>query len=201
MAEFKLHCFAASGNSYKVALFLALADADWEAVVVDYFGGETRAEAWRDKLNEMGEIPVLEHKGLKISQSGVILDYLAEVTGQFGARNDDEKRDIWRWILFDNHKFTSYYATLRFMVGLQKTGDTAVTQFLRDRATGAYRIVDSTWPAINSWWAAARPSPTCRWPAMSTCRRKPASTWASFPISQPGRSACANLRAGAIHTT
>jgi glutathione S-transferase len=142
MAEFKLHCFAASGNSYKVALFLALANADWEPVVVDYFGGETRAENWRDNLNEMGEIPVLEHKGLKISQSGVILDYLAEVTGQFGARNDDEKRDIWRWILFDNHKFTSYYATLRFMVGLQKTGETPVTQFLRDRAVGAYRIVD-----------------------------------------------------------
>ncbi len=142
MAEFKLHCFAASGNSYKVALFLALANADWEPVVVDYFGGETRAESWRDNLNEMGEIPVLEHKGLKISQSGVILDYLAEVTGQFGARNDDEKRDIWRWILFDNHKFTSYYATLRFMVGLQKSGETPVTQFLRDRAIGAYRIVD-----------------------------------------------------------
>jgi glutathione S-transferase len=142
MAEFKLHCFAASGNSYKVALFLALANADWEPVVVDYFGGETRAENWRDNLNEMGEIPVLEHKGLKISQSGVILDYLAEVTGQFGARNDEEKRDIWRWILFDNHKFTSYYATLRFMVGLQKTGETPVTQFLRDRAIGAYRIVD-----------------------------------------------------------
>ena len=142
MAEFKLHCFAASGNSYKVALFLALANADWEPVVVDYFGGETRTEGWRDNLNEMGEIPVLEHKGLKISQSGVILDYLAEVTGQFGARNDDEKRDIWRWILFDNHKFTSYYATLRFMYGLQKTGDTPVTQFLRERAIGAYRIVD-----------------------------------------------------------
>jgi glutathione S-transferase len=142
MAEFKLHCFAASGNSYKAALFLALAGADWEPVVVDYFGGETRTENWRDNLNEMGEIPVLEHKGLKISQSGVILDYLAEVTGQFGARNDGEKRDIWRWILFDNHKFTSYYATLRFMVGLQKTGETPVTQFLRDRAIGAYRIVD-----------------------------------------------------------
>lgn len=142
MAEFKLHCFAASGNSYKVALFLALADADWEPVVVDYFGGETRNEGWRDNLNEMGEIPVLEHGDVKISQSGVILDYLAGVTGKFGARDEQEKRDIWRWILFDNHKFTSYYATLRFMVGLQKSGETPVTQFLRERAMGAYRIVD-----------------------------------------------------------
>ncbi|WP_229416701.1 glutathione S-transferase family protein [Massilia eburnea] len=133
---------AASGNAYKVALFLALANADWEPVVVDYFGGETRGDAWRDNLNEMGEIPVLEHAGLKISQSGVILDYLAEQTGKFGARDAQEKRDIWRWILFDNHKFTSYYATLRFMVGLQKSGETPVTQFLRERVLGAYRIVD-----------------------------------------------------------
>jgi glutathione S-transferase len=142
MAEFRLHCFAASGNSYKAALFLALANADWEPVVVDYFGGETRADSWRDNLNEMGEIPVLEHAGLTISQSGVILDYLAGVTGKFGARDEQEKRDIWRWILFDNHKFTSYYATLRFMFGLQKSGDTPVSQFLRERATAAYRIVD-----------------------------------------------------------
>ncbi|WP_028103882.1 glutathione S-transferase family protein [Pseudoduganella violaceinigra] len=142
MAAFKLHCFAASGNSYKVALFLALADADWEPVVVDYFGGETRTDGWRDSLNEMGEIPVLEHAGLAISQSGVILDYLAGVTGKFGPRNEQEKRDIWRWILFDNHKFTSYYATLRFMYGLQKSGETPVTQFLRERAVAAYRIVD-----------------------------------------------------------
>ncbi|SFF85684.1 glutathione S-transferase [Duganella sp. CF458] len=149
MAEFKLHCFAASGNSYKVALFLALANADWEPVVVDYFGGETRSESWRDKLNDMGEIPVLEHQGLKICQSGVILDYLAEATGHFGPRNDEEKRDIWRWILFDNHKFTSYYATLRFMYGLQKTGDTPVTQFLRERAIGAYRIVDKHLAGAN----------------------------------------------------
>ena len=29
MSEYKLHCFAQSGNSYKVALMLALNDADW----------------------------------------------------------------------------------------------------------------------------------------------------------------------------
>ncbi|WP_234781828.1 hypothetical protein [Sinorhizobium saheli] len=33
MSEFKLHCFAMSGNSAKVALFLALAEEDWEPVL------------------------------------------------------------------------------------------------------------------------------------------------------------------------
>ncbi|MCG5487630.1 MAG: glutathione S-transferase N-terminal domain-containing protein [Sinorhizobium meliloti] len=142
MSEFKLHCFAMSGNSYKVALFLALAEMDWTPVFVDYFGGETHREQWRQEVNGQGEVPVLEHKGAKFSQSALILDYLAEATGKFGPENVREKQEIWRWMLFDNHKFTSYYATLRFLYGIKQTGETAVTQFLRERAIAAYRIVD-----------------------------------------------------------
>ena len=44
--------------------------------------------------------------------------------------------------MFDNHKFTSYYATLRFLVGLMKTGEPAVIDFLRNRALSAFSIVD-----------------------------------------------------------
>jgi glutathione S-transferase len=43
MAAFKLHCFAQSGNAYKVALMLALSGADWEPVCVDFFNGATRS--------------------------------------------------------------------------------------------------------------------------------------------------------------
>ena len=87
MAEYKLYCMGESGNSYKVALMLALTNADWEPVWVDFFNGETRQNKFRDGVSEMGEVPVLEHAGERISQSGVILDYLAEHTGQFGGRN------------------------------------------------------------------------------------------------------------------
>lgn len=110
---------------------------------VDFLNGETRDDKWRSDVNEQGEAPVLEHGGVKLSQSGVILDYLSELTGKFGAGTADERREILRWILFDNHKFTSYYATLRFMYGLQKTGETPVTAFLRQRALAAYGIVDA----------------------------------------------------------
>ena len=142
MAEYRLYGFGESGNCYKVALMLALTGADWEAVPVDYFNGETRSAAWRESLNEMGEAPVLDHAGKRLSQSGVILDYLAETIGQFGPADADERREILRWMLFDNHKFTSYYATLRFLVGLQKGPETPVTEFLRGRARGAFAIVD-----------------------------------------------------------
>jgi glutathione S-transferase len=142
MAEYRLHCMKESGNAYKVALMLELCGCDWHPVWVDYFNGETRTDAFKGAVNEMGEVPVLEHKGRRFTQSGVILDYLAEATGQFGARDAEERREILRWTLFDNHKFTSYYATLRFLFGIQKTGDTPVTEFLRTRTRGAYGVVD-----------------------------------------------------------
>lgn len=143
MPEYTLHCFAESGNAYKAALMLELTGQDWQPVFVDFFNGQTRDRQWREEVNEQGEVPVLEHAGQRLTQSALILDYLAERTGQFGPHDDHEKREIWRWMLFDNHKFTSYYAALRFLLCLKKTGETEVTGFLRERATAAYRIVDA----------------------------------------------------------
>ncbi len=142
MAEYRLYCMGESGNSYKVALMLKLCDSDWEPHWVDYFNGETRRDDFRGTINELGEVPVLEHAGKRLSQSGAILTYLAERTGRFGGRNADERYEALRWILFDNHKFTSYLATLRFLVGIQKTGETPVTEFLRTRALAAFGIVE-----------------------------------------------------------
>jgi glutathione S-transferase len=142
MSDYRLHCVAESGNCYKVALMLNLCGCDWEPAFVDYFGGATREQQYREGLNEFGEVPVLEHAGRRHTQSGAILTWLAEHTGRFGANDEAERLDILRWILFDNHKFTSYYATLRFLVGVQKTGDPAVHEFLRTRALGAFAIVD-----------------------------------------------------------
>lgn len=143
MSEFKLHCFAESGNAYKAALMLELTEQDWDPLFVDFFNGQTREQSWREQVNEQGEVPVLEHAGQTLTQSALILEYLAEHTGQFGARDAAEKREIWRWMLFDNHKFTAYYAALRFIYCLKESGETDVTRFLRERATAAYRIVDA----------------------------------------------------------
>ncbi|PAV70259.1 hypothetical protein WR25_23505 [Diploscapter pachys] len=82
MAEYTLHCFAESGNAYKAALMLQLTGQDWVPVFVDFFHGQTRGQDWRDAVNEQGEVPVLEHAGEKLTQSALILDYLAERTGQ-----------------------------------------------------------------------------------------------------------------------
>jgi glutathione S-transferase len=142
MAEFSLYCFAQSGNCYKPALALQLAAADWEPRFVDYFGGETRTPAYRE-VNATGEAPVLEHKGVRYSQSGVILDYLADTLGRFGPADGDERREILRWLLWDNHKLTSYTATYRFMRTFTKDPDPAVMKVFRTRAETAWGVLDA----------------------------------------------------------
>jgi glutathione S-transferase len=143
MAEYKLHCFCQSGNAYKAALMLALCGADWEPVFVHYFDGEIRRPEWREAVNEMGEAPVLEHGGKRLTQSGVILTYLSRRFGKFVPQGEDEELEALRWMLFDNHKFTSYFATYRFLHSLApQPGDPAVVAFLKGRVDGAFAIAD-----------------------------------------------------------
>jgi glutathione S-transferase len=142
MARYKLHCVGASGNAYKVALYLNCAGLDWEPVGVDFADGETRGANWRAETNTMGEIPVLETAGRKMSQSAVILIWLAETTGKF-APDADERLEAMRWLFFDNHKFTSNYAMYRFQNSLTpQPVHPAVLAFLRPRVEGGFAIVD-----------------------------------------------------------
>jgi glutathione S-transferase len=154
MPEYRLHCFAHSGNAYKVALFLNCADADWEPVWVDFFNGGTKTPDFL-ALNAMGEAPVLQHGDLTLSQSGVILDYLVGRLGQFGPNTEEERREILRWTLWDNHKFTSSIATLRFMLNFlpAEKRKQDVIDFLRTRAMAAMNVLDRH--LADRYWIAA----------------------------------------------
>ena len=142
MSEFNLYSFAQSGNAYKAALMLNLCGADWSPRFVDYFNGETRTPVYR-AINVMGEVPVLEHAGRRMTQSGVILDYLAEHFGKFRWNDDDERREVLRWLLFDNHKLTSYTATWRYMLAFTDQGKSPVAEAFGQRARGAMSILNA----------------------------------------------------------
>ena len=65
---------------------LNLIGAKWEPVWYDFFGtAPQRTPEFRDSINEMGEAPVLVDGKKTLSQSGVILTYLARKTGQVSA--------------------------------------------------------------------------------------------------------------------
>ncbi len=145
MAAYELYCFAQSGNAYRAALMLNLIGADWEPIWVDFFaGGATRKPDYRESVNEMGEAPVLVHGGRKpLSQSGVILTYLADLTGQFKPADEDEKLEVLRWIIFDNQKVNGFLGPYRFLKNFApKEPDPAVMAFLKGRIDGALAIVE-----------------------------------------------------------
>src|SRR3954453_20335305 len=143
MAQYKLHCVGGSGNAYKLALYLNCAGLDWEPVGVDFAGGQTRDASWRADTNPMGEVPVLEVEGQRMSQSGAILIWLAETTGKFAPAGADGLFEALRWILFDNHKFTANYAMHRFQYSLTpEPVHPAILSFLRSRVEGSFAIID-----------------------------------------------------------
>jgi glutathione S-transferase len=140
---YQLHGFCQSGNTFKVAFLLRQLGVPWQAVHVDYMNGVTRSGDWRESTNPMGEVPVLDDGPKRLTQSGVILSYLAAKHGAYGGTTDDDKLEVLRWLFFDNHKFTSYFASYRFMKAFGATApDPAVMAWLRGRIDGAFGIVD-----------------------------------------------------------
>ena len=121
---------------------LNLCSADWEPVFVDFFNGETRTDAYL-KLNEMGEVPILLAKDVTLTQSGVILDYLADAFELFDASSVPRHREVLRWLLFDNHKLTGSIAPLRFLRTYTDQGENDVTAFLHTRAAVALEILEN----------------------------------------------------------
>jgi len=146
MAEFQLYCFAQSGNCYRAALMLNLIGAKWEPIWVDFFaGGATRKPEYRETVNEMGEAPVLvdSKRNKRLTQSGVILTYLSDLTGKFKPQSEDDRLEALRWIIFDNQKVNGFLGPFRFLkIFAKPAGDPAVLDFLKGRLEGNLSIVN-----------------------------------------------------------
>ena len=138
----KLHCFGESGNSYKAALALELSGLAWEPVFVDFFNGAARTEEFRD-FTPMAEAPVLVDGDLTLSQSGAIQQYITDKTGKFGGRPED-KYEVLRWVLWDNHKMSSQAGMTRFLINFlpEKHRSADVVAFMQGRLKAAYATLE-----------------------------------------------------------
>ena len=140
----QLYCFGESGNAYKAALALELSGLDWAPVKVDFFNGETRSSEYRENVNTMGEAPVMVDGDVKLTQSGVIQDYVAEKSGKFGGDTPEVRREILRWVLWDNHKLSSIAGPTRFLMHFlpEDKRPQEVISFFQGRLKGAYDILN-----------------------------------------------------------
>ncbi|MBT0958592.1 glutathione S-transferase family protein [Alphaproteobacteria bacterium KMM 3653] len=142
----KLYCFGESGNAYKAALTLELSGLEWEPVYVDFFNGEARSEEFA-KINAMGEVPVMidtEHD-YRLTQSGAIQDYIVHLTGKLTGATPEERREVLRWTLWDNHKLSSQAGMLRFLMNFlaEDKRPAEVIAFTQGRLKNAYRVLNA----------------------------------------------------------
>ena len=158
MPRYRLHCFGESGNAYKPALYLARSGADWEPVWVNFFEGQHRSAEFV-AMNEYGQVPVLEDGDLRLSQSGLILQHLQEQIGKFAPKDEAERREVMRWLLWDNYSFTSVLAPFRFIGHFTppEKRDAGVLAFLGARMKNALKVLDRRL-AGRDWVAASGPT-------------------------------------------
>jgi glutathione S-transferase len=122
-----------------------------------------RTPQFRTDVNEMGEAPVLVHGKKKLTQSGVILTYLAKRSGKFKPENENEELEALRWIIFDNQKVNGFLGPFRFLKNFAKPQATRqYWRILRGRIDGNLAIVNKRLTGGSSSSATSRPSPTYR---------------------------------------
>ena len=141
MARYRLHHFPESGNSYKLALMLTLCGQPFEPAWTDFGGGVTSTAAWREAVNAMGEIPVLEDDGQRLTQTAPILLHLAERHGRFAPADDAERLEVLRWLFF-NQKLSGSMAPYRYRRAFTPGPDPAVQAYLCRGVDNALGIVD-----------------------------------------------------------
>ncbi|MFL2788588.1 MAG: glutathione S-transferase family protein [Paracoccaceae bacterium] len=138
-----LHCFGESGNSYKAALTLELANLTWKPEKVDFFNGATRTSDFKS-INLMGEAPVMVDGEVILTQSGAIQQYVSDKSDKLSGPTED-KYEILRWMFFDNHKMSSQAGNTRFMMNFlpEKHRNKEVIHFMQGRLNAAYGILNN----------------------------------------------------------
>ncbi|TCP41290.1 glutathione S-transferase family protein [Rhodovulum marinum] len=154
----QLYCFGESGNAYKAALTLELAGLEWEPVWVDFFNGATRRPDLL-ALNPMGEVPVMVDGEVTLSQSGVIQDYVSSKTGKFGGQSAAERREVLRWMFWDNHKMSGQAGALRFLMNFlpEEKRPTEAIGWLSGRVHAALKTLEAAL-GDRDWLVGDRPT-------------------------------------------
>jgi len=149
-----LHGSFTSSSSYKPMLYLALARAPFSFRTVNLKKGVQR-EAAHLALNRYGQVPVLQHRGLTIVQSNVILDYLARTTGAFEPAREQDRWTAREWLSWESDAITNvakvrHYSRFRAV-------DPAVMDYFRPLAEQAIGFVDASL-AGRDWLVGDAPS-------------------------------------------
>jgi glutathione S-transferase len=136
-----LNALHASIPSCKVGLALTLMGVPFDYRHVDLAAGAGRTPDYLAK-NRMGQVPVLEHAGMAITQSNVILQYLADTFGKFGGRTPQERIRIAEWLMWDQDFMHSGVGMPRVFAKMYPDTHEAIVKYCRARGERAFGVLD-----------------------------------------------------------
>lgn len=139
--RFVLHGFFASLPSCKAGLMLSMCGAKWDYKHVDLPGGQQKTPEHL-AMNRFGQVPVLKHGGRTVCQSDTILWYIAQETGKFGGRNEDEKLRISEWLNWDLSDMAIGVGISRFFNRMAPNTGQETRDFVRARGERALATLD-----------------------------------------------------------
>lgn len=134
-----LHGSFTSSSSYKPMLFLALSGLPFSFRTVNLKNG-VQKEPEHLARNRYGQVPVLQHRGLTLVMSNVILDYLARTTGHFEGGSEQEKWQAREWLGWENDAVVNVARVRHFH--RFRTVDPAVMAFFKPGAEAALDFID-----------------------------------------------------------
>lgn len=135
-----IHGSFTSSSSYKPILYLALAGLPFSFRTVNLKFGVQKEPAHL-AINRYGQVPVLQHKGLTIVQSNVILDYLARTTGHFEGHTEQDKWRAREWLSWENDALT-YIARVRHFRRFRPEVAEDIVQYFVPGARAALDVID-----------------------------------------------------------
>src|SRR4051794_20326430 len=130
-----------SSSSYKPMLYLSLARLPFSFRTVNLKIGKQN-EPEHLARNRYGKVPVLKHRGLTIVQSNVILSYLAQTTGHFEGKTEQDRWTAREWLDWESDAISNV-AKVRHYSRFRQV-DPAVMAYFRPPAETALSFVDKS---------------------------------------------------------
>lgn len=136
-----LHGMFLSLPSCKVGLALTMMGVPFDYRHVDLMSGAQKTPAFLAK-NRFGQVPVLEHDGHFLSQSNVILQYLADTYGKLAGRSAAEEIRIAEWLQWDQDRMASLGMARAFTRFPQMKPSDQALEFVTKRGEQALDFLD-----------------------------------------------------------
>ncbi len=137
-----LHGSFTSSSSYKPMLFLALSGLPFSFRTVNLKNGVQKQPAHL-AINRYGQVPVLQHRGLTLVMSNVILDYLARTTGKFQPASEQDQWRAREWLSWENDAIQNV-ARVRHFARFRTDVDKQIVDYFKPGAEAALDFIDKS---------------------------------------------------------